>query len=57
MLAFNYNRKISRPSFWNLNPYRMPLSEYSFLEGNPRLRPAYQKTVIRSVGSSGTNIR
>ncbi len=32
MLAFNYNRKISRPSFWNLNPYRMPLSEYSFLE-------------------------
>ena len=44
MLAFNYNRKISRPSFWNLNPYRMPLSEYSFLEGNPRLRPAYQNS-------------
>lgn len=44
MLAFNYNRKISRPSFWHLNPYRMPLSEFSFLEGNPRLKPAYQNS-------------
>lgn len=33
MLAFNYNRKISRPSFWNLNPYRMRPSEICFLEG------------------------
>lgn len=40
-IVLSYGRKISRPGFWQLNPYRNPLSEYSFTEGNPRLRPCY----------------
>lgn len=43
ILTFIYSRKIRRPSFWQLNPYRMPLSEYSFIEGNPRLQPSYRQ--------------
>jgi hypothetical protein len=39
-LVVDYNRKIRRPSFSNLNPYRLPLSEYAFVEGNPRLHAA-----------------
>lgn len=41
MLALNYNRKIRRPAFWQINPFRTPLSEYSFVVGNPLLRPTY----------------
>lgn len=39
MLIFNYDRKISRPSFWQINPFRMQLSEYSYISGNPDLNP------------------
>ena len=36
-LVMNYNRKISRPSFNNLSPFRYPASEYLYIEGNPSL--------------------
>lgn len=38
--VLNYNRKINRPSFNNLNPYRLPASEYLYTEGNPDLKAA-----------------
>jgi len=40
-IVLNYNKKIRRPTFGDLNPYRLPLSEYSYTEGNPYLKPAY----------------
>lgn len=42
ILTLNYNRRIRRPSFWQLNPYRNPLSEFTFMEGNPKLKPSYR---------------
>lgn len=39
MLILNYDRKISRPSFWQINPFRTQLSEYSYVTGNPDLNP------------------
>ena len=39
-LVLNYNRKIQRPHFAFLNPFRTPGNEYLFLEGNPKLKPA-----------------
>jgi hypothetical protein len=39
-LVLDYNRKIRRPSFKNLNPDRLPVTEYAFMEGNPRLKAA-----------------
>jgi len=39
-LVLNYNRKIQRPSFNQLIPYRMPGSEFLYIEGNPKLKPA-----------------
>jgi hypothetical protein len=39
-LVLGYSRLIRRPTFGNLNPYRLPLSEYAFVEGNPQLRAA-----------------
>ena len=45
ILILGYSRKIQRPWFWALNPFRRPLSEYSYIEGNPRLTPAYTNEV------------
>lgn len=41
ILAGSYKRSIRRPSFWNMNPVRSQLSEYSYQVGNPNLLPVY----------------
>ncbi len=38
-LILSYARKIERPGFWALNPFMLPLSRYSYVVGNPNLRP------------------
>lgn len=45
MFIVNYSRKIERPSFWQLNPYKTVLSEYSSIQGNPKLKPVYKNNV------------
>lgn len=44
-LIGQYARKISRPSFWQLNPQRQQISDYSYQTGNPLLDPAYTHDV------------
>ncbi len=39
-LVLNYGRRITRPGFRDLNPYRSYLSSKSYSEGNPFLQPA-----------------
>ena len=34
-----YGKRISRPNYSSLNPFRFYFSDYSFFEGNPMLRP------------------
>ena len=41
MLIGQYSRNIKRPNFWSLNPNRVQYSDYSYMIGNPNLRPAY----------------
>lgn len=36
-----YNRRINRPTFWTLNPYKSIMTPYSYVEGNPYLEPEY----------------
>ena len=45
MLVAQYARKISRPSFWRLNPKREQISEYTYQQGNPYLKPSYTHDV------------
>lgn len=40
-LIGQYARKISRPSFWQLNPQRSQISDYTYQTGNPYLDPSY----------------
>ncbi|MBL7787085.1 MAG: TonB-dependent receptor [Chitinophagales bacterium] len=40
-LYFNQSRRISRPAFNELNPYRLRIDNYQSVMGNPNLKPAY----------------
>ncbi len=39
--AFTVGRRINRPTFWNLNPFKSLFTAYSYGEGNPYLQPEY----------------
>lgn len=41
MLIAQYSRNIQRPNFWHLNPNKIQYSDYSYMIGNPQLRPTY----------------
>lgn len=40
-LAFDYSRKLERPSYEDLNPFRTYINERNFEEGNPNLTPSF----------------
>lgn len=40
-LAFSYNRRIKRPSYFDLNPYKYYIDNYSVTTGNPYLKPQF----------------
>lgn len=53
-IGLNYNRRIDRPRYQQLNPFRFVLDKYTNAEGNPFLRPQYTNNV--SVNYSWKNM-
>lgn len=41
----NYSRRINRPFFRAINPYRWYINPYSFAKGNPYLKPSYNDNI------------
>ncbi|MGH2643643.1 MAG: outer membrane beta-barrel family protein, partial [Chitinophagaceae bacterium] len=39
--SLSYNKRIHRPTFWNMNPFKSFMSAYTYVEGNPYLEPEY----------------
>ncbi|MGX5819834.1 outer membrane beta-barrel protein [Chitinophaga lutea] len=39
--AFTFSKRINRPTFWSLNPYKSLTTDYSYFEGNPFLQPEF----------------
>lgn len=39
--GFTFGKRINRPTFWNLNPFKSLFTAYSYGEGNPFLQPEY----------------
>jgi len=39
--SFNYSRRVRRPGFNDLNPYRLQVHDFTVLTGNPDLMPQY----------------
>lgn len=44
-LNLRYNRRISRPDFWELNPYKQYINAYIYTEGNPFLQPSFTHNI------------
>lgn len=44
-LTLSANRRINRPSFWQLNPFRWYINEYNYVTGDPTLKPTYVNAV------------
>ncbi|EAR02429.1 outer membrane beta-barrel family protein [Maribacter sp. HTCC2170] len=40
-LSFDYSRKLTRPRYEDLNPFRFYINENNFSEGNPNLLPSF----------------
>ncbi len=45
VLTLNYSRRISRPSYSTLNPFRSYSSPYFYSEGNPYLQPYFSHSL------------
>jgi hypothetical protein len=52
-LNLSYSRKINRPSYWQLNPFRLYIDPFTFTSGNPDLNPQYQNTITLRYNLSG----
>lgn len=48
VLSFNYGRRINRPPYKKLNPFRWYSNQYAYAEGNPGLQPSYKHVVAFS---------
>lgn len=44
-LSLNYNRRIDRPSYSNLNPFRFYSTSFNYSEGNPFLQPYFSNNI------------
>lgn len=44
-ISLNYGKRIHRPDYVSLNPFRVEMSQYSYTEGNPFLQPSYSHNV------------
>jgi hypothetical protein len=44
-INYNYTRRITRPNYGNLNPFRAYRDPHTWWEGNPYLRPQYTHAV------------
>lgn len=45
ILTLNYSYRISRPKYWQMNPYRIYVNATTYNVGNPELEPFYSHNV------------
>lgn len=44
VFTFSYSKRLDRPTFYDLNPFRYYSNAYNYLSGNPNLMPVYTDT-------------
>ncbi|GEM52741.1 TonB-dependent receptor [Empedobacter brevis NBRC 14943 = ATCC 43319] len=56
--SLNYGKRINRPRFAMLNPFRIYNNSFSYFEGNPFLRPSYSHNIElgHSAGNFNTSV-
>ncbi|MEN9917723.1 MAG: hypothetical protein RL662_159 [Bacteroidota bacterium] len=53
-VSFNYGRRINRPYFFFLNPFKTYFNEFDYSEGNPFLRPSYSNNLELTLSTNNT---
>lgn len=58
MLNLSYSRKISRPGYYMLNPFRFYADPFTYSSGNPDLKPSYSNTAALryNIGGYSANL-
>jgi outer membrane receptor protein involved in Fe transport len=51
--GISYGRRIRRPSYQSLNPFRFQLDRYTYEQGNPNLKPQFSNNVELSYNYKG----
>ena len=51
--GISYGRRIERPSYESLNPFRFQLDRYTYQQGNPDLQPQFSNNVEASYNYKG----
>lgn len=51
--SINYSKRINRPNFGALNPFRWYTNPYTYYTGNPALRPSFNHNLEFSYGYKG----
>ncbi|SFW85384.1 outer membrane beta-barrel family protein [Chitinophaga sancti] len=51
--SLTYGKRVDRPAYFQLNPFRWLVSEYTYVNGNPTLQPAYVHNVELSHNYAG----
>ncbi len=51
-MSASYTRRIKRPNYWQLNPFRNYVDAHSYQEGNPQLQPEFNNQVDVTFGWS-----
>ncbi|QCR22513.1 outer membrane beta-barrel family protein [Pontibacter sp. SGAir0037] len=44
-ISYSYSRRIQRPNYGNLNPFIIYRDPYTYVQGNPQLRPQYTQAI------------
>jgi outer membrane receptor protein involved in Fe transport len=52
-IGISYGRRIERPDYQSLNPFRFQLDRYTYNQGNPNLRPQFSNNVELSYNYKG----
>ena len=52
-LNLSYSRKITRPGYSLLNPFRSYSDPFTYFSGNPDIKPAYQNTAVLRYNNGG----
>lgn len=50
IINLNYSRRINRPDFWELNPFKWYINSNSYSEGNPFLQPSFSDNIELTYG-------
>ncbi|MCL2098489.1 MAG: TonB-dependent receptor [Bacteroidales bacterium] len=48
IFSLSYTRRLNRPNYWQINPFKRYVGPYMYVQGNPELSPSYSDNITFS---------